>query len=327
MLRRVTIAVVMALGWVAPAWAGCGAEASEAEQAACLAQDLRDSDKRINAVYKALMGNLDEAGQKTLRDEQRAWLKPRDKACALDTKESDREKWLQGILADQGRTLCVVRYTFSRVTELDTQLQAKAATPPADLPPAPSAPVVAKATGGASVVPAASRLVDDGWQPVGFDHFAQARDDLAAAARRGALRRNFQGFTDDPAEVLIGLGVSAISMFPGAVIQNEKNAGRYHLRSANGKLAAARGIRRGATDRWRGAAIEQLLCRGGADLAALPALATVRARLEPFAARGLIGWSDARVTLLEGATPYARAIAATIDPYRQHSATRFSSAV
>lgn len=162
MLRRLTIAVV-ALGWAAPAWAGCGAEATEAEQAACLAQDLRDSDKRINAVYKALMGNLDEAGQKALRDEQRGWLKRRDKACALDTKESDREKWLQGILADQGRTLCVVRYTFSRVTELDTQLQAKAATPPADLPPAPSAPVVAKATGGASVVPAASRLVDDGY--------------------------------------------------------------------------------------------------------------------------------------------------------------------
>lgn len=171
------------------------------------------------------------------------------------------------------------------------------------------------------------RLVGAGWQPVGFDHFAQARDDLAAAARRGALRRNFQGFTDDPAEVLIGLGVSAISMFPGALIQNEKNAGRYHLRIANGKLAAARGIRRGATDRRRGAAIEQLLCRGSADLAALPGLATVRARLEPFAARGLIGWSDTRVTLLEGATPYARAIAATIDPYRQHSATRFSSAV
>lgn len=164
MLRRMTIAVILALGWVAPAWAGCGPEASEVEQAVCLAQDLRDSDKRINAVYKALMGNLDEAGKTALRDEQRAWLKRRDKACTLDTKESDREKWLQGILADQGRTLCVVRYTFSRVTELDAQLQAKAATPPADLPPAPSAPVQLKPAAAApAILPAASRLVDDGY--------------------------------------------------------------------------------------------------------------------------------------------------------------------
>ena len=172
-----------------------------------------------------------------------------------------------------------------------------------------------------------ARLVDDGWQPVGFDHFARAGDDLAAAERLGRLKRNFQGFTEDRAEVLIGLGVSAISSFPNALIQNEKNAGRYHLRIANGQLAAARGIRRGAIDRRRGAAIEQLLCRGSADLAGLPDVADVRARLGPFESRGLIAWTGTRVTLMPDAIPYARAIAATIDPYRQHDATRFSSAV
>ncbi|MFW2851364.1 radical SAM protein [Sphingomonas sp. TX0543] len=171
------------------------------------------------------------------------------------------------------------------------------------------------------------RLLDDGWQAIGFDHFARPADELAVAERRGRLRRNFQGFTDDPADVLIGVGVSAISSFSGALLQNEKNAGRYHLRIANGQFAAARGIRRDALDRRRGVAIEQLLCRGSADLAGLPDLAGVRARLRPFAAERLIGWSGTRVTLMPEALPYARAIAATIDPYRQQSATRFSSAV
>jgi oxygen-independent coproporphyrinogen-3 oxidase len=42
------------------------------------------------------------------------------------------------------------------------------------------------------------QLVDAGYQAVGFDHFALPGDDLARAARTGALQRNFQGFTDDP---------------------------------------------------------------------------------------------------------------------------------
>lgn len=170
-------------------------------------------------------------------------------------------------------------------------------------------------------------LIDAGWQAIGFDHFARADDDLALAARSGALRRNFQGFTDDDAEVLIGLGASAISMFPGLLVQNEKNVGRYQLRIARGGLAAARGIRRSPVDRRRGVAIEQLLCRGSADLAVLPDLATIRERLVPFAARGLVTWMGTRLNLAPTATPYARAIGATIDPYRHHSAVRFSSAV
>ncbi|MFK5108692.1 oxygen-independent coproporphyrinogen III oxidase, partial [Klebsiella pneumoniae] len=57
------------------------------------------------------------------------------------------------------------------------------------------------------------QLVEAGYQAVGFDHFALPGDDLARAAVSGHLNRNFQGFTEDPAEVLIGLGATAISEF------------------------------------------------------------------------------------------------------------------
>ena len=50
-----------------------------------------------------------------------------------------------------------------------------------------------------------------------------------SAAMQGRLRRNFQGFTDDAAPVLLGLGASAISCFPELLVQNEKNAGRYRM--------------------------------------------------------------------------------------------------
>ena len=51
-------------------------------------------------------------------------------------------------------------------------------------------------------------LTAEGYVPVGFDHFARPGDPLALAAQNGTLRRNFQGFTDDQAPALIGLGAN-----------------------------------------------------------------------------------------------------------------------
>ncbi|MFK5073315.1 oxygen-independent coproporphyrinogen III oxidase, partial [Klebsiella pneumoniae] len=94
------------------------------------------------------------------------------------------------------------------------------------------------------------------------DHFALPGDDLARAAVSGHLNRNFQGFTEDPAEVLIGLGATAISEFDDVFIQNEKNAGRYRMLVGAGQMAGRRGVVRTAEDRRRGGLIEQVLCRG-----------------------------------------------------------------
>lgn len=165
------------------------------------------------------------------------------------------------------------------------------------------------------------------YQPIGFDHFATPGDAIAAAARAGTLRRNFQGFTEDGSDVLVGLGASAISAFPGWLLQNEKNAGRYHLQIGNGRPATARGVRRSPLDRLTGRLIELLLCNGQADLTGLPDLAAIRHRLAAFEREELVIWSGNRLVLGNGALPYARGIVATLDPYRQHSRTRFSSAV
>lgn len=144
------------------AWADCGTGGSDAEVRDCLAQDLKDSDRRINAVYKSLMASRDEAGKTALRDEQRAWLKTRDKTCALDNKEVDREKWLQAILADQQKTTCVVRYTFARVAQLNDLLPQSGAAA-SNLPPAPQPPKLETASAPAPAAGAITFL-DEGYQ-------------------------------------------------------------------------------------------------------------------------------------------------------------------
>jgi oxygen-independent coproporphyrinogen-3 oxidase len=82
-----------------------------------------------------------------------------------------------------------------------------------------------------------------GYDAIGFDHFARPEDDLAQARRNGTLRRNFQGFTDDTAGALIGLGLRRWACSP-ALVQNEKNAGRYRQQVEAGRLARAAWSRR-----------------------------------------------------------------------------------
>ena len=169
-------------------------------------------------------------------------------------------------------------------------------------------------------------LTGAGYRAVGFDHFALPRDPLAAAAAEGRLHRNFQGFTDDAAPALIGLGASAISSFPDLIVQNEKNAGRYSMRLSQRMLPAALGVQRSLRDQAIGRAIEDLLCQGSTEIGPNGYLARSR-ELAPFIARELAAFDGTRLHILPGGLPYARTIAALFDPYRQDSLRRFSSAV
>jgi oxygen-independent coproporphyrinogen-3 oxidase len=170
------------------------------------------------------------------------------------------------------------------------------------------------------------QLLASGYVPVGFDHFALPGDPLAEAALNSRLRRNFQGFTDDAAPVLLGLGASAIGSFPTQLAQNEKNSGRYRMLLSQGRLPVALGKTRSADDRRRGAVIEELLCHGRAKVCRAM-LDGAWERLAPYAQAGLCEVEGEFLVIADHALAYARSIAAAFDPYRQHSPRRFSSAV
>ena len=166
-------------------------------------------------------------------------------------------------------------------------------------------------------------LTASGYEAIGFDHFALPQDGLAIAARQGRLRRNFQGFTDDPADVLLGFGASAISQFPDLIVQNEKQAGVWRDKVARGELAAARGTVRTADDRRRGEIIASILCHGEARVDASVAMPN----LSRFESRGLVRQEGSHIRLTSKALPYARSIAATFDTHLQPAEKRFSHAV
>jgi uncharacterized protein YecT (DUF1311 family) len=108
----------------------CDNPQSDTEVSACIEAELRESDLRINQRYQDLMAKLSEDGKRELRADQRAWIKRRDSSCGSTSNESSRESWFQSLLKDYRKTVCIVRFTRTRVTYLENRLTA----PPSPVP-------------------------------------------------------------------------------------------------------------------------------------------------------------------------------------------------
>jgi oxygen-independent coproporphyrinogen-3 oxidase len=108
-----------------------------------------------------------------------------------------------------------------------------------------------------------------GYLPIGMDHYAKPEDGLVKAHKRHYLRRNFQGYTDDQADCLIGLGASSIGETRDGVFQNERDLEAYEKKIIEGHMATVRGYRFSEEDKWRGAVIQELMTYMSCDVAAI----------------------------------------------------------
>ena len=109
---------------------------------------------------------------------------------------------------------------------------------------------------------ASQMLCNVEYQQLGIDHFALPNDSLAIARNFGRMRRNFQGYTDDPCETLLGFGASAISQFKQGYVQNAIATAAYSERIRKGGLAGHKGIFMSAEEHLIGALISSLMCYG-----------------------------------------------------------------
>ena len=94
-------------------------------------------------------------------------------------------------------------------------------------------------------------LQDAGYLFIGMDHYVLPNDELAIAQREGRLQRNFQGYSLQMADDLLGLGVSAISQMGDFYLQNEPDIKRYYQRIDAGELPIARGFKSSIEDDLR----------------------------------------------------------------------------
>jgi len=169
---------------------------------------------------------------------------------------------------------------------------------------------------------AAARFVDAGMTAIGIDHFARPEDTLAEAQMNRRLRRNFQGYTADSCQTLIGIGASSISRFPGGYVQNAPATAAYNQRIAQGSFPGARGVALSEEDQLHARAIEALMCEFALDLDELaiefgpaahdlqPFLKAIATRYTPF-----VRHQRSRLEITPQGRPLTRMIASVLDQH------------
>jgi len=177
-------------------------------------------------------------------------------------------------------------------------------------------------------------LIAHGYEAIGLDHFALPSDSMALMARDQTLKRNFQGYTTDLAEALLGFGASAIGRLPQGFVQNAPDIGGYQRAIDAGEPATVRGLALSLEDRVRGDAIERLMCDFSADLEAVARRHGVPndffdadlARLQPLEHEGLVSRKARTVIVSDAGRPLVRVVASLFDAHLA-KAGRHSAAV
>jgi oxygen-independent coproporphyrinogen-3 oxidase len=181
----------------------------------------------------------------------------------------------------------------------------------------------------------AQAIVAAGYVPAGLDHFARPDDTMARAVLKGALRRNFQGYTTDDADCLLGFGASSIGRLRQGYVQNITATGQYCRAVSQGRLPVARGFALSQPDRAAGSAIESLMCRYAFSIADLrarfgkagDAVGSQAMRVHLNDRDGLTCCDGETFSVTPQGRPFVRTIASKFDGYLERGQARHSTAV
>ncbi len=86
-----------------------------------------------------------------------------------------------------------------------------------------------------------AHLLKAGYIEIGMDHFALTTDSMYEAFKNERLHRNFMGYTASKTQVMIGLGMSAISDSWYGFAQNEKDLDDYYARLEKNEIPVCKG--------------------------------------------------------------------------------------
>ncbi len=153
---------------------------------------------------------------------------------------------------------------------------------------------------------AREQFLKSGYVEIGIDHFALPNDGLARARDNQTLHRNFMGYTDYRTDILLGLGLSAISETPNCFHQNEKVLSRYEQVVDSGRLPTLRGHKLDEEDRMCREQILRFMTRGEVEFQNAAQKADVAQFLTSMLEDGLVRLDGSRLILTDNGRPFLR---------------------
>jgi oxygen-independent coproporphyrinogen-3 oxidase len=175
-----------------------------------------------------------------------------------------------------------------------------------------------------------------GYQAIGMDHFAKPEDPLAVAQQQGQLRRNFQGYTADNSDALLGLGVSAISQVGNQIWQQQKDLNLYYRALAEQGHSLDKGMQLSLDDQIRADLIAALMCNFQLDSRAFADkwqlnfadyFAHSLHQLQSCQTDQLVQWQGEVLQVTARGRPWVRVICACFDAYLVEQAQSYSKVI
>ncbi len=158
-----------------------------------------------------------------------------------------------------------------------------------------------------------------GYEDIGLDHFALESDPLYISMKEKKLHRNFMGYSDKYTELMISLGVSAISDTWNAFAQNIKVVEAYQEAVAKDMFPIFKGHKLSEEDLVIRKHILNLMCRYetklGNEIYKFPALSEGFHRCEELQQDGLVELTFCKVKVTEKGMAYLRNICMCFDAH------------
>ncbi|MRJ10172.1 oxygen-independent coproporphyrinogen III oxidase [Ornithobacterium rhinotracheale] len=154
-----------------------------------------------------------------------------------------------------------------------------------------------------------------GYEEIGMDHFSLKTDKLYLASKNGTLHRNFMGYSSSKTQVMIGLGMSAISDSWYSFAQNNKSLKEYTELVENGIIPVTKGHILSREDLTMRRHILNLMCNLKTNFKELPIenLDDIKTRLAEMERDGLIEFTNDELIITEAGRIFIRNICMAFD--------------
>jgi len=159
-------------------------------------------------------------------------------------------------------------------------------------------------------------LEELGYIEVGMDHFSLEHDDLYQSMQERKLHRNFMGYTSSKTQLMVGLGMSAISDSWYAFAQNVKTVEEYQIMVEKGEIPVVKGHILNEEDLSVRRHILNLMCQLQTEFTEANSFAELDNALEMLSEMendGLVEISGKQVKITEKGRAFTRNVAMVFD--------------
>lgn len=185
-----------------------------------------------------------------------------------------------------------------------------------------------------------NKLVQNGYQAIGMDHYVKKGDELYQALQQHKLQRNFQGYaTQETTGQVYAFGATAISQLTSGYAQNERNIRKYMDALEHSNLPVLRGYILNSDETIIRKVINEIMCNHylnwqsvAQEMGTTPGkvketVGFSEGKLDTFLQDGMLEYNENEIQVTSKGFFLIRNIAMAFDPQRSDQDKQYSKTI